>query len=248
MTTSAEEKAEAGRRAFRRGANEQARAAFSESLALAGSLGDRAAEAAALNGLARVALRDADYLELRKFADEAKAIAEELGDLPALSSAIHMLAAAARMEGDVDEARRRYDESIALREQLGDEVHVAGELHNLGVLERHEGRLSEADELARDALERARANASAYLIPYGLLDFGALAALRGDGLRAARLLAAAESALQETNAVFDPDEQPEFDDAVARTRALLGDDALTVAWQEGHALTLDAALDEALAR
>jgi len=151
------------------------------------------------------------------------------------------------MEGNGDEARRWYDESLALNGELGSELMVAGELHNLGTLEKNEGRLERADELFRDSLARSRALGSAYLLPYNLLDFGSLAALRGEGVRAARLLAAAETAVAATGATFDPDDQPEFDRAVAQARAVIDEDAFAAAWAEGGALPLDAALDEAVA-
>jgi hypothetical protein len=62
-------------------------------------------------------------------------------------------------------------------------------------------------------------------------------------VRAAQLLAAAEAALAEK--VFDPDEQPEFDGAVERTRRLLGDE-FAAAWDAGRALTRNDAVAEAL--
>ena len=232
--------------AFRQGDNERARDCLNESLALARSDGDRAVEGLALNGLSRVALRDGDYPALRRFAEESKTIAEEGGDRKALISPLHMLATVAKMEGNADEARRWYGETLALSRELGAEATLAGELHNLGTLEKHEGYLERAEELFRESLERSRAMNNGYLIPYGLLDFGNLAALQGDGTRAARLLAAAETAVAATGAVFDPDDQPEFDRAVALAKELAGED-FSAAWAAGRALPLDDALDDALA-
>jgi tetratricopeptide (TPR) repeat protein len=233
--------------AFRQGDNERARECLDESLALARSAGDHAVEALALNGLSRVALRDRDYPALRSFAEASKIIAEASGDRKALVSPLHMLATVEKMEGNPDGARQWYGETLALSRELGMEATLAGELHNLGTLEKHEGKLERAEELFREGLERSRALSSAYLIPYGLLDFGNLAALQGDGPRAARLLAAAETAVKATGAVFDPDDQPELDRAVALAKELAGAD-FAPAWAAGQALALEAALDEALAR
>jgi non-specific serine/threonine protein kinase len=232
--------------AFRQGDNERARGCLDESLALARGKGDRTVAALALNGLSRVALRDGDYGALQRFAEESKSIAEESGDRKALISPLHMLATAAKLEGNADEARRWYGETLALSSELGAEGTHAGELHNLGTLEKHEGNLERAEELFRESLVRSRAMGNGYLIPYGLLDFGDLAALHGDGTRAARLLAAAASAVVATGAVFDPDDQPEFDRAVALAKELAGAD-FAAAWAAGQALPLNDALDEALA-
>ena len=65
--------------------------------------------------------------------------------------------------------------------------------------------------------------------------------------RAARMFGAAERLRESIDAVLPLAEQLELDRNVSRLRAHLGDAALQSAWAEGRAMTLEQAIEYALA-
>src|SRR5262249_54093303 len=66
--------------------------------------------------------------------------------------------------------------------------------------------------------------------------------------RAARLFGAAETLRERIGAALPVSEQLELDQNVSALRASLGDGAMTPKWAEGQAMTLDLAIEYALAQ
>ncbi|HEY2310951.1 MAG TPA: hypothetical protein VGH46_07545 [Gaiellaceae bacterium] len=229
---------------FRQGDLEAADRAFAERYALV----DAPAEVAdACADMARVALRRGDFAEVRRWADRGYAVAEGLEDPGSIRLPLHMQAAAARMEARYDHARELYLRSIELNEQLGNAVNIAGENHNLVYVELHSGNREEAGRRFGVASEWIFANDNEYLRPYAFLDAGVLALHDGDDERAGRLVACADRIFRDTDSIPDPDDYVELEQAVVKLRGRLGgrfDDV----WEEGRALSRDAAQDLARAR
>ena len=149
---------------------------------------------------------------------------------------IHLLAAAARMEGRFDDARRLYLESREINEGIGNALNVAGEDHNLFYVALHSGDREEAERRFRTSSEWIFANDNAYMRPYAFLDAGILALYDGDLERAGRLIASAQRIFEETDAIPDPDDRVELDEAVVRLKQQLGEPFDSV-WAEGRALS-----------
>jgi hypothetical protein len=151
-----------------------------------------------------------------------------------------MRAAAARMEGQLDEARALYLESRELNEGLGNNMNVAGEDHNLVHVALRSGDRDEAERRFRASSAWIFANHNAYLRPYAFLDAGILALYDGDLEGAGHLVACAQRIFEDTDAIPDPDDQVELDEAVARLRQQLGE-RFDAVWAEGRALSPDEA-------
>ncbi len=235
----------AGMLAFRQGNQERARDHHTDALETARRVGDTEATIRALNGLARVALRDGDLASVRARASEAMDLARSLGDRRLEASPLHMLCAVTRMEGNWKEAKDLYEQSLSLNRELQSQQMIAAELCNLGVVEKHLGDHLRASECFTESLRSCAERGDRYLIPPCLLGLGGVEAERGDQERAARLLAAAEAALSAAGLAWDPDDQPEFDDAVAQVRSGLHESAFHRAWSEGSAMSVDEAVDYA---
>ena len=230
--------------AFRQGDTEAAERAFLERLELVEREGTQRELVDSLTDLSRIALRRDDFAGVRRYAERGYAAAEGL-DREAIRMPLHMRAAAARMEGQLDEARALYLESRELNESLGNELNVVGEDHNLVYVALHSGDRDEAERRFRMSSEWIFANDNAYLRPYAFLDAGILALHDGDLERAGRLVACAHRIFEDTDAIPDPDDRVELDDAISRLRQQLGERFDTV-WAEGRALSPDGA--QALAR
>lgn len=230
--------------AFRQGDLEVADRAFRQRLELVEISGSPRDVADACTDMARVALRRANYSEVRNYADRGYAIAKGVGD-DAVRGPLHLRAAAARMEGHLDEARALYLESRSLNERLGNFGNVAGEDHNLMYVALHAGDRSEADRRFRASSEWIFAHDDAYMRPYALLDAGVLALDEGKLDRSARLVAAAQRVFEEGGTVPDPDDAVELSGAKARLQAELGA-AFETAWATGRRLTFSEAQTLAL--
>ena len=68
-----------------------------------------------------------------------------------------------------------------------------------------------------------------------------------DFQRAARLFGGAEALRAPVNSVIDLVDQPEYERQVALVRSQLGETSFTAAWAAGRAMTLDQAIEYALA-
>jgi tetratricopeptide (TPR) repeat protein len=225
--------------AFRQGDAEAAERAFLERLALVQNEGPQRELVDALSDLARIALRRGDFAGVRRYAERGHAAAEGL-EREAIRMPLHMRAAAARMEGRLDEARALYLESRALNESLGNKANVAGEDHNLIYVALHSSDRDEAKQRFRASSEWIFANDNAYLRPYAFLDAGIIALYDGDLERAGRLVSCAQRIFEDTDAIPDPDDHVELDDAVVRLRRELGE-RFDPVWAEGRALSRDEA-------
>ena len=84
-------------------------------------------------------------------------------------------------------------------------------------------------------------------IVYSLGGLAGVVVALGNSLRAARLWGGVERLRDEIGLPMPPNERPLYDRRVAAARAALGDDAaFDRAWREGHALTLEQAIERAL--
>ena len=70
---------------------------------------------------------------------------------------------------------------------------------------------------------------------------------QGRAERAARLLGAGQAPITAAGSLTIRKDQAEYNQAVATARAQLGEEAFAAAWQAGQAMSLDEAIDYALA-
>jgi len=106
-----------------------------------------------------------------------------------------------------------------------------------------------ARALLEESLVIRRELGSRIGILYALEVLGAVVASLRDSLRAARIWGATERSRAEIGPPRPQNEMPGYDRYVAAARIASGDDAaFDSAWQKGRCLTLDQAIDLALAR
>lgn len=173
-------------------------------------------------------------------------MARRTGDRRDLFGPVHLLAAAARMEKDYPRAREFYQENVELGRSLGDERRVAEEVINLASVEFLAENFDKAARHYVDGLMKAHTLKNTYLLPVPLIGLGAIAATRGEGGRAATLLAKGEALVEATGGVLDPDDQPLFDEGVKKARAATDEQTFTAAWAEGRTMSLEQVIEYAL--
>jgi tetratricopeptide (TPR) repeat protein len=201
--------------AFRAGAQRDSQARNEAALEAARAVGDVEAEALALVGLSRVALRDGDYAQVRELALRARELVRDLD--PSVDVApLHLQAAGTRLAGDLDEAARLYEESLDLNRRLGDARMVAVELHNIGHVELHRGNEDVAERCFTECAG-LRNSDDPYDEAMTDLNRAAISFARGERGRARALVRDVEATLAGAEIVLDPDDAYEVEWLRSRT-------------------------------
>ena len=193
-----------GALAFRAGAQQDSQVRNEEALAVARTIGDREAEALALVGLSRVALRNGDYARVQSLAATARTLTRDL-DPAAEVAPLHLLAAGTRLAGDYNRAIDLYAQSLELNRRLGDSRMVGMELHNIGHVEIHRGKVEEAERSFQECAS-IRNQDDPYEAAMTHLNQACLAFARGEHEPAAELLRRTQSTLDGAGIVLDPDD------------------------------------------
>jgi tetratricopeptide (TPR) repeat protein len=184
-----------------------------------------------------------DPTRARALADESLAIFHELGDRNSTLYPLSKVALDEWQRGDREVAVALTEETVDLAREVNDRWWLGGRLLNLADMSWELGQLPRADELAREALALSHELGDSFHLIYLLGLLAALAAGDGDVGRAGRLWAAAEALEESGQAVFQPGER----DRYRRALLALPADELETAIAEGRALTLDQAVELALA-
>jgi predicted ATPase len=150
----------------------------------------------------------------------------------------------ALQEGDLPTARTWIGRHLKLCRELPEPEGEAIALGSLGVVALLEDDLPQASVLLEQSLRLAGDLGTVEVVACTLLAYAELAAQRGEGTRATRLLAAADALYTEIGVSTEPIEQQQR----VRIAAALGteDETLAVAYEEGRALRIDEAVAYAL--
>jgi tetratricopeptide (TPR) repeat protein len=152
---------------------------------------------------------------------------------------------AAYFQGDYPTARSSLEEGLALRREVGDKMGFAYLLRLLASVERNWGNYSVASSLYKESLAISKEFGNKHEVAHSLAGLGRVAALTGQPLKGARLLAAAEAHLQAVGGYqLTPVDRALID--IASTRAQLSKEEFEKAYQEGREMSLEQAIKYAL--
>jgi DNA-binding NarL/FixJ family response regulator len=229
--------------------------AFENSLNLYGDLNDKDGIAHSACLLADMVAMQGDveapkfYAMARSYSEERLASLRELDDKWQIAHTLNMLGEMARIEGDYHTARAYYEESLMVRRELGDQRGIAVSLINLGYCVHHKRDYKQAMDLFEESLVLFQHLGSTR----GIID--CLAALAGvfgaekKPERAVRLFGATEALHESIHAGLAASyaDRIEYDRFIAVVRSQLDEDAFASAWAAGRAMTLEQAVNYALA-
>jgi len=153
----------------------------------------------------------------------------------------------ATAEADHQRAAALLTESLALSTEVGDKYRIAFALRALGTVALRRGHPEDAAAHYRKSLVLSREVHEGWVTQECLLGLAGVACALGYCRRAAQLFGAAE-ALRDTLGLrrLAADER-DRKHRVAAARAALGDEAFLAAWAEGRAMTLELAVEIAIA-
>lgn len=247
-----------------------ARSLYEESLALKRELGDKWSIAISLNNLGLVVQQQGDYAAARSLYEESLALAREIGDKRGISISLGTLGNIAHLQGDHVAARALHEESLVLKKELGDKRGLAMSLGNLGLLALEEGDYACARSQFEESLSLRKELGDKWGIAMSLAGLGGVAVAQGGTGRAvspsgsipgtaddsdelsevrrgARLLGAVEGLLESTGAVLEVEDRLPYERAVASASALLGAGDFERLRAEGRAMSMEQAIEYALA-
>ncbi|MGH2603351.1 MAG: hypothetical protein ACRDJ9_28705, partial [Dehalococcoidia bacterium] len=139
------------------------------------------------------------------------------------------------------------EESVAILQGLGLRQPAALSMHSLALAVLALGGLERAGALLAESLHTFRGLEVRSGIALCLEGFAELSLARRDHLRATRLLGAAEALREQIGAPVAPVDLPAHERAVATVQAALSAPGFKAAWAAGRVLSLDQAMEVALA-
>jgi tetratricopeptide (TPR) repeat protein len=165
-----------------------AHALLLESLEIWRELGDKKAEAAAINNLSWVAVMRCEFDTGRTLAAESLILHRELGDKRGIAVALNNLGWAATLQGDFTTARSLHESGLSLRREIGDERGIAFVLTSLGWIEGMQGHYEKATSLLEEAYGKLKALDDKQIMAIALSYQSNAAIVHGDLERARTLL------------------------------------------------------------
>jgi predicted ATPase/class 3 adenylate cyclase len=228
-----------GHLATAQGDSEHAAAAYEESLTRHRDLGNRRGMADALTSLGLVALDRGDLDRALALLEENLLLRRELGEAEPIANSLINLGLVYQMGGTYAHASALYEESLVLYRQLGDTSGIAAVLANMGEMALAQGNHQHATTLLGQSLTLFGEIGHRRGIIATVENLGAVAAAQGEGMRAARLLGAADGLRESIGSVRPPVEHTAYDKALGLVRSAISEHALTAAWAEGRAMTVE---------
>jgi predicted ATPase/DNA-binding CsgD family transcriptional regulator len=183
------------------------------------------------------------YIEM---AQQSLKMFRKLEDQPGLAQAYNILGELARWTEDYQAAQLYYEECLRIAQITGEHMREAMQYENLGVLAHYRGQYELAAEQMRRGLFIFRELGTGYGLAIALASLAGPIAKLGDYEKAARLLGAADAELESLGTNQQPVDQVGIGQFRSSVREALGEDAFQEAWQAGHDLSIDEALEYAL--
>jgi len=223
---------------------QRATALCRESLEVFRQAGEKQGSASALHLLGVLASDQADYVAARALSEESLAIHRELGDKMGVAAVLVNLGLIAREQGDYTTARALYEESLSIRRELGQKQGIAVLLSSLGVVAIRQTELARASAYFKESLAMRKALGDKAGIAECLEG---LAMVSDDKLRTVMLLAAAGSLRRAIGVSRSAGDQENYSRYMTDFRSTLGEKNFAAAWSKGEILSIEQAVEYAMA-
>jgi predicted ATPase/DNA-binding SARP family transcriptional activator len=237
----------AGAMAYGQADYARATALLAECIALQRVIGDQQGLANTLNIMGAVAMAQRDDDKARALYGESLALFRALGDERSSAQPLNNLANTAYDAGNYAAAIDLHEQSLALSRKYGDKNGSAMSLLNLGWAALLQGADKRAGSYCREALLLYRQLGNRSAITFCLEGLGGVAGIQKQPVRAARLLGAAEALREAVSYPVSPDNLAYYQRIVAAAQSQLDEASFARTWGEGRAMSLEQAVEYALA-
>jgi predicted ATPase/class 3 adenylate cyclase len=195
-----------------------------------------------------------DFETARRLGEQHLEFTRKVNDKAESIFALGVLGEIACFQEDFTRAESCCQEALALYDEIGIlSTAVVWNSRMLGYFAARQGQNERARQflLKSQSLGRKLPNGDGFGDPSGDLAFvlwmGTIAKSQGQPVLAARFLGAVEGVLETFFKDLDDLDQTEYERITSKVRAALDEPTFTAAWTEGRKLTLEQALEEALA-
>ena len=190
--------------------------------------------------------RPADYERALAMCAEAIALAQRVGEQQLLAHTLNAQGDLARLHGDAELAGVAYQAALEATRAGEDRAPESVILYNLAHLARHRGAYDEALRLGRQSLRLCWTLGLRMVAAWSVRELASTELGLGRTERAARLVGAADAALEILGAARDVGRRPEHDAVLYELDRALGRDKLAAGRAEGAAMTLEECVRYAL--
>jgi len=178
--------------------------------------------------------------------EEALGLFRQLGDMWGISQALNGIGDIERASENYDRASSFYTESLHLYRQLGVKRDIPASLHNLGQVALASNNSLKAAEFFKESLRLHLELGNKNGIAECLVGLASVATAMGQTARAARLLGICALMREQLELSMWPAEQVMYEHNISMTHAELDEAGWMAAWNEGQAMSLEAAVEYAL--
>jgi predicted ATPase/DNA-binding SARP family transcriptional activator len=221
---------------------ETARVFYAESLAISRELKNRGGIAWLLNQMGSVSREQGDYETARAYFEESLAISRELGDKWGIAWSLNRLGNVAREQSDYLVARMLHQESLTISRELGDRRGIAWALCSLGNVDNDQGNSGSARSLYKESLSIHGKLGDRRGVTESLEGMAAVMMAQSETQQAVRLWGAAHVLRERIGAPLPLRERKKYDQHLEQACSVLGEDAFSIAWEGGHAMTWEQAV------
>jgi tetratricopeptide (TPR) repeat protein len=225
---------------------EKARAFAEKGLTIARETNNKESIAWFLYNLGVVAVHQGDYSRGKALCEEGVALGRQLNMKYLLAWDLAQLGHIARDNTDYKQATTFYEESLAFAREHGEKYVIAYAFRNMAVLALHVCDYERAFPLFAESLALCQ-TAPNWVTEECLVGMAEIACTDRRFEKAACLFGAGDALREALGVRRSPRIQIRYDERVAATRAGLGDAAFAAKWAEGRAMTLEQAIEYALA-
>jgi predicted ATPase/DNA-binding SARP family transcriptional activator len=220
---------------------------FERKLEIERARGSNRGVAYALNGLGIVAEYQDDFTRAQRAFEEALALRREMGDKAGVAATLTDLGQLTQKRGEAAAARGLFEEGLAIRREIGDRPGVADSLGGLGMLAVKQGDYAAARTSLVERIMILRDLGAPHGVIRALDDFAVLAAVQYNHHRAIRLAASASALREKFGAAPRDAKRTDLDRRLKVAQGAVGDDNNAIARAQGEQMTLEQAIEFAIA-
>ena len=233
--------------AVKTGDFETARRIAEEMRQLQAATGEEMGVGDSIHVLGVIAMAEGRHGDSRTLHEQSKSIYERIGDESSLQFSLHNLGLLAMAQGDYGRARSELESALAIAEKHGLEQQMANSLCDLGFAELGDGRFDHACSRFDEAIAAAVRLGWKENVAYDLVGFAAVAVAAGQLDRAGHFLGQSDRLVEDLHVRLEAYAEAARAQVEGELRSRLGEDRVEALRAEGGALTVDAAVSEALA-
>ncbi|HMN29983.1 MAG TPA: hypothetical protein PKE45_17655, partial [Caldilineaceae bacterium] len=188
------------------------------------------------------------FAEAQSLCDQALAIHQGIGEKWAIAQVYDFRSYLAYYQGDYSAARALRDQSDSYNREVNDPRTAAHGFDLRGLVAIEQGELDAAQQLLMEALKVRRKLGNRKDLALSFQNLAQLAATQGQPVRALQLAGAAAALCATIGMVLPPMPRKRLDSTVYAAQQALSPEAATAAWAAGERMTLNGAVDYALAQ